>query len=76
MNQDLLLDLALPVTLFLMMFSMGSTLRLGDFAVLARRPASVAVGAVSQLLLLPMLAVALLSLLRLSPLPKSAESAS
>ena len=73
MNQDFVLDLALPLTLFLMMLSMGSTLRPRDFALLARRPAVVATGISSQLLLLPLLALLLLALLRLSPLPMSPE---
>jgi BASS family bile acid:Na+ symporter len=68
LNQDLVLSLALPVTLFLMMFSMGTTLRAADFIFLLRRPAAVAVGLSSQLLLLPALA-----LLVLQPLPMSAE---
>jgi BASS family bile acid:Na+ symporter len=68
MNQDLVLSLALPVTLFLMMFSMGSTLRVADFLLLLKRPLAVAVGLSSQMLLLPCLA-----LLVLSPLPMSPE---
>jgi BASS family bile acid:Na+ symporter len=60
-NQDLVLALALPVTLFLMMFSMGTTLRVGDFRALVERPIGVLVGLASQLLLLPILALLLLS---------------
>lgn len=56
MNQDFVLSLALPVTLFLMMFAMGTTLRPADFAALAERPGKVLVGLSSQLLLLPALA--------------------
>ena len=73
MNQDLVLDVALPLTLFLMMLSMGSTLRPADFAMLLRRPATVAVGLSSQLLLLPLLTLGLLGLMRLSALPMSME---
>jgi len=62
------LSLALPVTLFLMMFSMGTTLRPVDFTFLLRRPGAVAVGLSSQLLLLPCIA-----LLVLGVLPMSAE---
>ncbi|MFT7288894.1 MAG: BASS family bile acid:Na+ symporter [Halieaceae bacterium] len=68
MNQDLLLSLALPLTLFLMMFSMGTTLRAVDFQRLLQSPLPVAVGLCSQLLLLPLLAV-----LVLSPIPMSPE---
>jgi len=60
-NQDLVLAFALPVTLFLMMFSMGTTLRLADFGALVERPGCVVVGLGSQLLLLPLLALLLLA---------------
>jgi BASS family bile acid:Na+ symporter len=68
LNQDLVLGLALPLTLFLIMFSMGTTLVAADFQRLATRPLPVLVGLSSQLLLLPVLALALLA-----PLPMSAE---
>lgn len=71
MNQDLVLSLALPVTLFLMMFSMGTTLRPRDFVELAARPSKVVVGLTAQLLLLPLLAWLLL---RATPLVSSAMS--
>ena len=67
MNQDFVLALALPVTLFLMMFSMGSTLRPQDFLLILKRPASVGVGLSSQLLLLPLLALLILTALPMSP---------
>jgi BASS family bile acid:Na+ symporter len=67
MSQDLVLSIALPVTLFCMMFSMGSTLRPADFARLLRSPATVLTGMASQLLLLPALALLLLAPLSLSP---------
>jgi BASS family bile acid:Na+ symporter len=73
MNQNLILDIALPVTLFLMMLSMGSTLRPTDFGLLLRRPASVMTGMLSQLLLLPLVALVLLFVLRQTPLPMPAE---
>jgi len=60
MNQDLVLSLALPVTLFLMMFAMGTTLRAADFVELITRPGKVIVGLTAQLLLLPLLAYVLL----------------
>lgn len=60
MNQDLVLSLALPVTLFLMMFAMGTTLRPVDFLELVARPGKVVVGLSAQLLLLPLLAYFLL----------------
>lgn len=66
MNQDLVLSLALPVTLFLLMFSMGTTLQLADFRELILRPRKLAVGLSAQLLLLPLIAVALLRVMPMS----------
>jgi len=60
MNQDLVLSLALSVSLLLMMFAMGTTLRPADFAELIARPGKVFVGLSAQLLLLPLLAWLLL----------------
>ena len=48
-----------------MMFSMGTTLRRKDFALLLTRPTTVLVGLASQLLLLPLIALLLLSPLEL-----------
>jgi BASS family bile acid:Na+ symporter len=66
MNQDLVLALALPLTLFLMMFAMGTTLRPADFTALAARPGKVVAGLGAQLLLLPVLALVLLGGLPMS----------
>ena len=65
MNQDAVLGIALPVTLFLIMFGMGANLRPHDFRQLIARPASVLSGLASQMLLLPLLAYLLLSALAL-----------
>ncbi len=61
MNQDLVLNLALPVTLFCIMFSMGINLVPRDFALLFKDPATVITGITSQMLLLPVLAYLILS---------------
>ncbi len=61
MNQDLVLNLALPVTLFCIMFSMGVNLAPRDFALLLKDPATVITGILSQMLLLPVLAYIILS---------------
>jgi bile acid:Na+ symporter, BASS family len=61
MNQDLVLNLALPVTLFCIMFSMGVNLVPRDFALLLKNPATVITGILSQMLLLPVLAYIILS---------------
>lgn len=60
MNQDLILAIALPVTLFLIMFSMGSNLTVDNFKTLVQTPKSVLTGLASQMLLLPVLAYLIL----------------
>jgi BASS family bile acid:Na+ symporter len=65
MSQDLILAIALPVTLFCIMFSMGSQLTPAHFSVLLKSPKSVLVGAISQMILLPLLAWLLLAVFSL-----------
>lgn len=65
MNQDPILAIALPVTLFVMMLGMGANLSPGDFRLLLSRPAAVLCGIASQMLLLPLLGFLLLSALAL-----------
>lgn len=67
MNQDPILGVALPVTLFCIMFGMGTALTLAHFRELLRQPRSIAVGMTAQMLLLPLLAWGLLSLFALPP---------
>jgi len=67
MNQDFVLALALPVTLFCIMFSMGSSLTPANFRLLLQAPATVFSGIASQMLLLPLLAFALLYNFSLAP---------
>ncbi|MEW8208000.1 MAG: bile acid:sodium symporter, partial [Candidatus Thiodiazotropha taylori] len=67
MNQDIVLQLALPVTLFCIMFSMGSSLVTADFKRVLETPAAVMVGVISQMVMLPVVALLLLSLLQLPP---------
>lgn len=65
MNQDPVLGIALPVTLFIMMLSMGANLSPGDFRTLLSRPAGILCGLAAQMIMLPLLAFLLLSLLAL-----------
>jgi BASS family bile acid:Na+ symporter len=65
MNQEFVLGIALPVTLFLIMFSMGTDLKPANFLLLLRSPRSVMIGLLAQMVLLPCLALALLYPLRL-----------
>jgi BASS family bile acid:Na+ symporter len=67
MNQDLVLDLALPITLFCIMFGMGINLSLSHFGLLLKHPLSVITGIASQMLVLPLLAFILLYPLHLPP---------
>ena len=61
MNQDLILAIALPITLFCIMFSMGSQLTPAHFSLLLKSPKPVLVGIISQMILLPLLAWLLLT---------------
>ncbi|MCG7911805.1 MAG: bile acid:sodium symporter [Candidatus Thiodiazotropha taylori] len=67
MNQDIVLQLALPLTLFCIMFSMGSSLVTADFKRVLETPVAVMVGVISQMVMLPVVALLLLSLLQLPP---------
>ncbi|ODB82282.1 hypothetical protein A3194_18605 [Candidatus Thiodiazotropha endoloripes] len=67
MNHDIVLQLALPVTLFCIMFSMGSSLVAADFKRVVQTPAAVITGVVSQMVVLPLAAFIILSLLQLPP---------
>ena len=58
---------AIPAGLMLIMFSMGLTLTLGHFGLVLRRPRPVAAGLFGQLLLMPLLALAIAALFRLPP---------
>ncbi|MEW8156622.1 MAG: bile acid:sodium symporter family protein, partial [Candidatus Thiodiazotropha endolucinida] len=67
MNQDMILSLALPLTLFCIMFSMGTALVARDFRLIIESPSSVLIGIVSQMLILPIVALIVLLLLQLPP---------
>lgn len=67
MNHDIVLKLALPVTLFCIMFSMGCGLVAADFRRVLETPAAVITGIVSQMVMLPVAAFIILSLLQLPP---------
>lgn len=56
-----------PIGLMLIMFSMGLTLTLGHFGLVLRNARTVAAGLAGQLLLMPLLALAIGAVFRLSP---------
>lgn len=67
MNHDFLLSVALPITLFLIMFSMGTGLLVADFKRVSEQPLAVLVGVISQMLLLPVLTLCVLWPFQLPP---------
>ncbi len=64
---NLLLDVGLPLGLAFMMFSLGLGLAAGDFLRVLRRPRAVLTGVAAQIVLLPLTALALVTLAGLGP---------
>jgi BASS family bile acid:Na+ symporter len=60
-------DIVLPLALAFIMFALGLGLTFGDFVRVAKRPRDFLVGAVSQIVLLPAVAFALVSIWPLPP---------
>ena len=60
-------DVILPIALAFIMFSLGLGLTVDDFARVVKRPKDFFVGALSQIVLLPLVALILVSLWPLSP---------
>lgn len=67
MNQDLVLAIALPITLFCIMFGMGTGLVLANFRALRESPKTLLTGVISQMLVLPIATFILLLPLQLAP---------
>lgn len=59
--------IALPVALGIIMFGLGLSLTIGDFARIAKHPRAVVIALVCQLLLLPLVCFGLVMLFRLPP---------
>ena len=68
MDLDTFIKIGLPVSLGLIMLSMGMTLRAVDFKRIAAKPKAFFVGLAAQMLLVPLLAVLLLQVFHLPPL--------
>lgn len=64
---NFVIDIILPIALALIMLSLGLGLTVSDFTRVARQPRDFAVGAASQIVLLPLVAFAFASLWPLSP---------
>lgn len=67
MSPDLLTKVILPVSLFLIMFGMGLSLRINDFKAVLKAPKAVSIGLIGQMLVLPLIAFAIAVFLNLSP---------
>ncbi len=67
MKADLLTTAILPVSLFIIMFGMGLSLRISDFARIVKHPKAVAIGISAQLILLPLIALLMTVAFKLPP---------
>ncbi|CAM3860311.1 bile acid:sodium symporter family protein [Nocardiopsis rhodophaea] len=67
-DQAARLSPAITVLLGVIMFGMGLTLRAADFAIVARRPQAVLIGAAAQFLVMPLAGYGIALLLQLPPL--------
>lgn len=67
MESSALIDIGLPVALFIIMVGMGLTLGPRDFREVAQRPRSTTFGTVAQIVIMPALAFAVAWMLSLSP---------
>ncbi|MFA9430588.1 bile acid:sodium symporter family protein [Egicoccus sp. AB-alg2] len=67
MEQNPLVEIGLPIALFVIMVGIGLTLTTGDFRREARTPRGAVVGSLAQLLVMPALGFAIAALLGLPP---------
>ena len=68
MQTGLLVNVILPLALFLIMFGMGMTLVVGDFKRIVKQPKAFAIGISAQMLVLPLLSLLIVSVFSLEPL--------
>ncbi len=67
MPTDILTQVILPASLFLIMFGMGLSLKLSDFAGVVKAPKAMMIGLSGQMILLPVLAFLIAIIFQLSP---------
>lgn len=67
MSADVLTQIILPASLFLIMFGMGLSLKLADFQNVFQAPRAVSIGLIGQMLLLPLVAFIIAIALQLPP---------
>lgn len=68
MNLELFIKIGLPISLGLIMLSMGMTLKAVDFKRITEKPKAFIIGITAQMLLVPLLALLLLQFFHLPPL--------
>ena len=68
MQESILTSVILPASLFIIMLGMGLSLTVADFKRVVAYPKAVIIGLVNQLVLLPLLAILLISVFGVSPL--------
>lgn len=68
MELDTFIQIGLPVSLGLIMLSMGVMLKTADFRLIAKHPKAFFIGLSAQMLLVPLLALLLLQIFKLPPL--------
>ncbi len=68
MEADVLVSVVLPISLFFIMFGMGMSLVVEDFTRIFSQPKAFAVGFSAQMLLLPLLALIVVSVIEMDPL--------
>ncbi len=64
---DILINVILPLSLAIIMLSLGVGLTVGDFARVLKAPKAFGIGAIAQVILLPLAALAMVSLFALPP---------
>ncbi len=67
MSPDLLTQVVLPASLFIIMFGMGLSLKIANFQSVLKSPKAVGIGIFAQMVLLPLLAFMIAVLLSLPP---------
>lgn len=67
MTTDTIIDFAVPVAVFVMMFALGLGLTLADFRIALRRPKALVLGVASQIVLVPVAGFLFVSVQRQAP---------
>ena len=65
MQADILSQVILPISLFVIMMGMGLSLQLSDFTAVVKKPKAMVLGISTQLIVLPLLALAIVNLFSL-----------